>query len=249
MLEAFIDAPQQHGRLTVLPVVTPRMQSVPHLLSMREVDSGILSLRVKGGPTEPVFLARNDSFYPILLLADDPFSDRGREWTVQHSLILAGRTVTQFKASPSKGPESVSASREADITDWLSHFPMVKRQVGCLAFLGARMIGMEVLGSESIYEPIHRRILVRFVKEALRHPFVPPVPLSRIQEEARRVVDGIGEADRVAKRKIGAVEYWALEGSAAGEDLTYRGHLVHLSVSPASMGLTLSTGERGTACS
>ena len=237
MLEAFIDSPMQHRDLTVFPVLSPHGPVLPYLLSTDIQDSGALTVREKGDEVIPMLLARNNSLHPILILAGEPLpgGDPGR--LVERSVLLGGKSVTQIPASGRESGGWANPEQEAEITDWLQHFPLIERQVGLLAFFGDRLLGLEALGAANLYGPLHRRLLIRFIKETFNQPSPSIQDLSGLEEEARKVVDALGDADRVATKRVGAGDYWSLSGPIFGGDLIYQGHLVHLSVHPAPVGM------------
>lgn len=230
MLEAFIETAQCHDHLTVFPVISPHVPVLPYLLSTEIQASGVLTVREKGEGSPPMLLARNNSLHPILILGGEPLpgGDPGR--LVERSILLGGKSVTQIPAPGIEKGGWVNEDREAEITQWLDHFPLLKNQVGLMAFLGERMVGFETLGAANLYTCLHRRILVRFIKEALQQPTTPGGSVSRLTSKAQGIVEGIGEADRVVTKRIGIGEYSVLSGRVTGGDLVYHGHLVHLSV-------------------
>jgi hypothetical protein len=241
MLEAFIDAPRHQRGLTVFPVIAPHGPMLPYLLSTEIQDSGLLTIRQRGQGTTPMLLARNNSLHPLLILAGEPLpgGDLGR--LVERSVLMAGKRVTQLPASSLETGVWVSPDREAEITEWLTGFPLQSQQVGCLVFHGNRLLGLEALGSSNLYGRLHRRLLIRFMKEALNDPVqtsVDPVPLGA---EAQNLVEGLGAADRVATKRVGIGDYWSLRGPVSGGELIYEGHLVHLTVRPTPVAATTNT--------
>jgi hypothetical protein len=234
MLEAFVDAPLCHESLTVFPVIAPHGPVLPYLLSTEIEDASVLTVRERGDVPEPVLLARNNSLHPLLILAKEPLPGESPGRLVQRSILLGGKSVTQIPASPMERGDWVSLAQESEITEWLEHFPETKDQVGFLAFQGNRMMGLEALGSPNLYGPLHRRLLVRFVKMAFKHPDGEKGDPKELQAQAQRIVGAIDEADRLPTKRIGVGEYCSLTGPVAGGDLTYQGHLVHLTVESAN---------------
>jgi hypothetical protein len=250
MLEAFIDAPLRHETLTIFPVIAPHGPMLPYLLSTEIRDSSVLTVRVKGDDPAPMLLARNNSLHPILILAGEPLQGESQGRLVERSILLGGKSVTQIPASPVERGDWVAANRESEITQWLESFPIQKKQVGLLAFFGNRVLGLEALGSPNLYSPLHRRFLIRFVKKTMSRTPEETSDLPALESEAQRVVDAIGDASRVPLKRVGVGEYCSLRGPISGGDLTYRGNLVHLSVSSASAEVATESSEgRGAQCS
>jgi len=245
MLEAFIDSPLRHRDLTVFPVISPHGPVLPYLLSTDIQDSEVLTIREKGDEVTPMFLARNNSLHPVLILAGEPLPDGDPGRLVERSILLGGKSVTQIPASGRESGGWVRPNQEAEITDWLEHFPLFVNQAGLLAFFGDRFMGLEALGSGNLYGPLHRRLLIRFIKEALNQSPAPTQDLSGLDREARKVVDALGDADRVATNRVGIGDYWSLSGPISGGDLVYQGHLIHLSVRPAPVGVATSRKSEG----
>jgi len=250
MFEAFIDAPLRHRKLTVFPVIAPHGPVLPYLLSTEIQDSGVLTVREKGDSHTPLLLARNNSLHPLLVLEGEPLPGENAGRLVERSILLGGKSVTQIPASPVERGGWIPSNCESEITEWLGSFPIQKNQVGLLAFHGSAMLGLEALGSANLYSPLHRRLLIRFVKEALNTSPDEDGDLSVLEKEARRIVDAIGDAERVLGKRMGIGEYCTLTGPVAGGDLTYQGHLVHLSVesAPAPWASEVSK-EGGVQCS
>jgi hypothetical protein len=245
MLEAFIDAPQHHERLTVFPVIAPRGPMLPFLLSTEIQGSGTLTLRERSAESPPTLLAKNSSLHPLLILAGEPIPGGNPGRVLERSVLLAGKRVTQIPAPSTERGGWVMPDREREITEWLNHFPIRKQQVGLLVFHGDRILGLEALGSANLYSPLHRRLLIRFMKEALAAPTQFETRLTSLEAEAQRLVDAIEEADRAAKRKAGIGDYWTLTGPVSGGELIYEGHLVHLSVRPVQVAAAASTNQEG----
>jgi hypothetical protein len=245
MLEMFIDAPQHHGRLTVFPVIAPRGPMLPYLLSTEIQGSGALTVRERSEETAPMVLTRNNSPHPLLILAGEPLPGASPGRLVERSILLAGEQVAQIPASSIESGGWVSPDREVEITEWLKSFPLQKQQVGCLAFNGDRILGLEGLGSANLFSLLHRRILIRFIKVVLLKPAETEADPTALEAEAQNMVDAIEDADRVATKRMGLGEYWSLGGLVSGGELIYEGHLVHLSVRPAPMGKATNPTEGG----
>ncbi|MBT8398547.1 MAG: hypothetical protein KJN92_16345 [Gemmatimonadetes bacterium] len=235
MLEAFIDAPLRHEKLTVFPVIAPHGPVLPYLLSTEIQDSGVLTIREKGDSDPPALLVRNNSLHPLLILAGEPLPGENPGRLVQRSILLGGKTVTQVPASPVERGGWIASDRESEVTEWMGGFTIRKNQVGFLAFHGCKMLGLEALGSANLYGPLHRRLLIRFVKQALDASPEEDGDSSALERKAGEILDGIGNAERLPGKRIGVGEYCTLAGPVSGGDLTHQGHLVHLSVESSSV--------------
>ncbi len=245
MLETFIDAPQRHKSLTVFPVIAPQGPMLPYLLSTEIRGTGALTLRERGGETAPMLLARNNSLHALLILEGEPLPGGSPGRLVERSILLAGKHVTQIPPSSRESGGWVSPEQEAEITEWLESFPLHHQQVGLLAFHGNRLLGLEALGAANLYGLLHRRLLIRFLKEALadrNHAGRNPATL---EAEAQHTVDAIENADRVATKRVGLGDYRSLVGTVSGGELIHEGHLVHLSVRPAPVGAAATQPARG----
>jgi hypothetical protein len=234
MLEAFVDAPLRHRSLTVFPVIAPHGPVLPYLLSTEIHESGVLTVRERGDVPDPLLLARNNSLHPLLILAGEPLPGESQGRLVERSILLGGKSVTQIPASPVERGGWVPANQESQITEWLENFPKAEDQVGFLAFQGSRMMGLEALGSPNLYSPLHRRLLIRFVKRVLGSSSEEEEDPGDLDTQAQQIVGAIADADRTPTKRVGVGEYCSLSGPVTGGDLIHRGRLVHLSVESAS---------------
>lgn len=250
MLEAFIDSPQRGNGLTVFPIIAPQGPMLPYLLSTEVKGTGALTVRERGEGTAPMLLARNNSLHALLILGGEPLPGGSAGRLVERSILLAGKHVTQIPPSSIERGGWVSPDREAEITEWIQAFPLHHQQVGSLAFHGGRSLGMEVMGSGNLYGPLHRRILIRFMKEALANPVQGEGSLGNPEPEAERIVEAVENAERVATKRVGLGAYWSLSGPVFGGELIHDGNLVHLSVHPAPVAAVARVEEGGgTQCS
>ena len=245
MLEAFLDAPLSHRNLTVFPVTAAHGSVLPYLLSPEVEGKGILTVRERGDSETPMLLVRNGSLHPLLVLSGEPLPEEHPGRVVARSFILGGKSVTQVPASAMERGGWVNAEDEAEITDWMRRFPSAKLQVGILAFRGEEVLGLETLGAPNLYEPVHRRILVRFVKQAMKRQDIPPGNPEILRQEAQTLLDGLPTADRVEADRLGQGTFWKLNGTVRGGELIEHGRLVHLSVGPDPAGSAHSNGHGG----
>ncbi len=245
MLEAFIDAPQRHDRVTVFPLIAPQAPMLPYLLSTEVPGSSALTVRERGEEPVPMLLARNNSIHALLIFAGEPFPGGNPGRHVERSILLAGKHVTQIPASSKEAGGWVGPDREAEITEWLESFPLETQQVGFLAFHGDQILGLEALGSANLYKPLHRRLLIRFLKKALNHPAETNGDLAALEAGAKKMVDAIEVADREPTKRVGLGDYWSLSGRVSGGELIYEGRLIHLWAHPAPGGATANPTEGG----
>jgi hypothetical protein len=244
MLEAFLDAHLSHNNLTVFPVTAAKGTVLPYLLSTEVEGKGILTVRERGDSETPMLLVRNNSLHPLLVLAGEPLPDEHRGRVVSRSFLLGGKSVTQIPASAMERGGWVSPDKENEITEWMEWLPRVKHQIGILAFLGEEVMGLEALGAPNLYEAVHRRLLVRFIKGAMKRPDVSPGDPPFLRQQAQRLLDSLRAADRTEATTMGLGEFWGLNGSVRGGELLDQGQLVHLSVEPVPAGSIGRPGER-----
>jgi hypothetical protein len=247
MLEAFIDAPGRHRDLTVFPVVAPAGPSLHYLLSTEIQGTDVLTVRERGDQVTSMLLAKNNSFHDLLVVAGEPLPGENPGRLVARSFLLGGKSVTQIPASSLERGGWATPHQESTITHWLESFPPHQGQVGLLACLGDRILGMEAFGSEKLYRPLHRRLVIRFIKEALRESGgwgpngsppaegeddgpLPSASPGTLERKAQTLVSALEEADREEDKQIGLGQYWLLRGPAVGGELIHQGNLVHLSV-------------------
>jgi hypothetical protein len=125
------------------------------------------------------------------------------------------------------------------LDDWIARFPIEDGQVGLLAFLGARPLGMDVVGSGSLYARLHERFLGGYCMDALaargsrKRENGGPSPAA-----AARFLSKVGSATRGKAPTVGAGTYRFLSGPVIGAELTavvdHEERLVHLSAFPGS---------------
>lgn len=256
MLEAFIDAPSRHKNLTVFPVVAPKGPVLHYLLSTEIQGKDVLTLRRRGDGPSPMLLARNNSYHDLLILAGEPLPGENQETLPDRSFLIGGKSVTQLPASSGDGVGWVSPEQESEITEWVQKFPLLGQQVGLLACLGHRILGLEALGCPELYKPLHRRLLIRFIKEALSSgesdsekdegsDSAGDSDLGVLEMEARKLVASLESADRVETKRIGAADYLKLKGPVIGGELVRQGTLIHLSVRPAPAQIWAASGREG----
>jgi hypothetical protein len=153
---------------------------------------------------------------------------QGRVWgaIAEHASFLG--TVSETGAL-----DHLYDTHAADLDRWAREFPPVEGQVGLLAFLGDRPLGMDVIGGTNLYRRLHSRLLRGYVMDALgsrRRGASPPAL------EAQRFLDRLQAVRRVPSPTVGRGEYRVLTGEAIGGELLDGPRLVHLSAFPRAGG-------------
>jgi hypothetical protein len=245
MLEAFVDAPLSHQNLTVFPVIAPNGPVLPYLLSTELGETGVLTIRERGNTQDLMVLAKNESLHPLLVLAGEPLPGEDPGRLVSRSFILGGKSVTQIPVASMKEGRWTNPEEESVITRWVERFPHRKDQIGILACVGNQIVGMESLGSANLYRLVHRRFLVRFIREALCADKGVQQDLARLETAASSLVENLEVADRLDTKRVGLGDYWELKGPVVGGELFHQGHLVHLSVFRVSAGYPTPVGKEG----
>ncbi|MGW8267524.1 MAG: ARPP-1 family domain-containing protein [Longimicrobiales bacterium] len=147
--------------------------------------------------------------------------------------------------SPTGALDSIFAHRQAEMGVWLAAYPLLPRQMGLVAFLGQAPLGMDAVGSPSLFAGLHRRILTGYVLDALES--TEDVEASSPESASAAVAEGFVESMRGAERtpsdSVGMGEYRILRGSALGGELVNGDHLVHLSAFPTEENRHSGTSE------
>jgi hypothetical protein len=248
MLEAFIEAPLRYRQLSVFPVVAPNGPSLPYVLSPAARDSGVLTVRERGHGSDPLLLMRNHNLHHLLIPAGEPLPGDSPGRVVGRSFLLRGGSVNQLPASSVERTDWLPPEREAEITEWAERFPVRRNQVGSLAFLGSRLHSLETFGAANLYEQMHRRLMVRFIREALKRGD-PPTAQEQVRDLrsltgiAREFLERLEMAHRSEDQRIGLGRYWLLDGPVSGGELIHQGVLIHVSARPAPFPAIGATGE------
>jgi hypothetical protein len=134
--------------------------------------------------------------------------------------------------------------RHADtLNEWIRRFPRADEQVGILAFLGSRPLGIDAVGSQSLYSRLHERLLAGYVMDAMAAPSSArrserePHPE---ETDAARFLASAGRASRGRAPTVGKGTYELLTGEVIGAELAdvvdSAERLVHLSAFPGAGG-------------
>ena len=121
-----------------------------------------------------------------------------------------------------------------------------------MAFQGKIPLALDAVGSPALYAKVHARLLTGYVLDALEG-WDPDRQAPRTSgPEAELLMEGLGAAERVPSRSVGAGEYRILRGRVLGGELIQENRVVHVSAFPADEGRIFGgdsnrpTGPRGT---
>lgn len=232
MLLAIVERSQSYQRLTVYPIVASDGPQLPYLLLSEALGAGVVSMEEKLEGSASTLVARNSGFHPVLILDRERLLGAKRESMTSRSILLGPRSVTEVPLACDQRGRWNSPPRSAELEAGLQAFPKLHDQVGALAFLGQRLLGLDALGSPNLYAPLHRRLLAGYVSAALETDHRG----SRETEVEAPNVSHFAHALQSASREPCSVhghgEQWVLTGSIAGWELCHDGFLVHLSVFP-----------------
>ena len=132
------------------------------------------------------------------------------------------------------------------LEDWIARFPCAEGQVGLLALLGGRPLGVDVVGSPELYARLHERILGGYCMDALswrgrggvrRDTGGPGADANDgpdLSAVADRFLAEVGSAARGVAPTAGKGTYRLLSGAAIGAELAEGERLVHLSAFPGA---------------
>jgi hypothetical protein len=103
--------------------------------------------------------------------------------------------------------------RGEDLESWMREFPLQPRQVGLLAFLGARPLGMDLIGCVRLFAQLHERLLPGYLLDALGARSRARTPS---EADAQRFLDRVAAARRVESPSVGLGRYAVLSGAVIG---------------------------------
>jgi hypothetical protein len=147
--------------------------------------------------------------------------------------------LAQFgDSSPTSNLEQLYTRLEQDLTSDAAAFPAVETQVGLLAFVADVPLGLDLIGSRSLYAKLHERLLKGYLMDALSSParrgIIGP-------EAPQRYLDSVAAARRIPTRTVGMGTYAVVSGLVIGGELTAYDSVVHLSAFP--VGTTAAGGS------
>jgi len=235
MLLAFLDAPQRHQQLTIFPVVASEEPDIPLVSAADAVRTGVLTFKERRHGSTLILIAENCSCKPVLILDGERLFGARRYRLRTPSILLGPDTETEIPFWGVEHDRESSTRTENDSPGWLNEFPVLGRQVGILAFLGRRFLGLDALGSPSFYAPFHCRLLTEHLMRAFgarrKAGRGPPTHDS----EVCAVAGALENAERIPSNTPGRGRYRVLKGPVRGGELSHEGRLVHLSVFPAGV--------------
>ena len=71
------------------------------------------------------------------------------------------------RSSDTGALNSVYESRRSELKHWVRAFPLILGQIGLMAFHGKVPLGMDAVGSPSLYGRVHERVLTGYVMDAM----------------------------------------------------------------------------------
>jgi hypothetical protein len=132
------------------------------------------------------------------------------------------------------------------LESWIARFPCAEGQVGLLALIGGRPLGVDVVGSPELYARLHERILGGYCMDALswrgradahRDIGAPGADANDgpdLSAAADHFLAEVGSAARGLAPTAGKGTYRLLSGAAIGAELAEGERLVHLSAFPGA---------------
>ena len=149
---------------------------------------------------------------------------QGRVWDAiaEHSEKLGARPETGAL-------NDLYATRASDLDGWAGEYRSAPDQVGILAFLGGRALGMDVIGCRGLYARLHDRLVRGYVMDALGSATRGRTVSG---DAAQAYLDRVSAARRVEAPTVGEGRYAVLAGKVIGGELTDPDRLVHLSAFP-----------------
>jgi hypothetical protein len=148
----------------------------------------------------------------------------------QHEVwsTIADNAARQGARSETGAMDQLFEARAADVEKWAVSFSPVEGQIGLLAFLGARPLGMDVIGGRELYRKLHDRLVRGYVMDALGSRGGREPALDR----AQKFLDLVRSARRLESATAGSGRYSVLSELVIGGELESDGRLVHLSAFP-----------------
>jgi hypothetical protein len=232
MLLAFVDTPQRHDRITIFPVVAADEPQLSYLLLADALRRGVLTLEENGPGEAPCLIAQNRSTQPVLILGSETVVGDRNPRSVFQTVLLGPNSVTRVPTSDDGVSKWSCAALEAQFTDCLKEFPLMEKQVGILAFMGRELLGLDILGTPELYDPLHRRLLTGYLITSLTSGEKGKLESPAEEAEMQALARALETAHREAAPCPGHGEYNAIHGEITGGELRHNGHLVHLSVCP-----------------
>jgi hypothetical protein len=235
MLLAIVEAPQSFRQLTVYPIVASDGPQLPYLLLAEALGEGVVNMEEKPKGAASVLVAHNRGLDPILILDRERLLGARRESMIDRSILLPPSSVTEIPLACDQRERWNAPPRCAELEVGLEVFPRLQDQVGAVAFLGHRLLGLDALGSPNLYAPLHRRLLSGYIQTALESDRTGPRDPNPDLPDVTHFAHALQNAIREPCSGQGHGEQWVLTGSIRGRELCDEGFLVHLAVFPRGM--------------
>lgn len=116
------------------------------------------------------------------------------------------------------------------IEEWTRHFDSQPEQVGLLAFVAERPLGMDVIGGRELYKRLHHRLLYGYVVDAMTS--LRGINKTPANGAADDYLEHVCRACRTGAPSVGAGAYAVLTGQVIGGELVDAEQIVHLSAFP-----------------
>lgn len=151
------------------------------------------------------------------------------------SMLLGAGSTTSIPISCMDPGKWSCLELEERFAESQASFPLLKNQVGILAFLGRDLLGLDALGCPNLYAHLHRRLVTGYLLTALSANGNSKLEALADSEDLMALAYALERAERVSEPHAGHGEYATLRGEVTGGELRHNGHLVHLSVFPTGV--------------
>jgi hypothetical protein len=180
------------------------------------------SVRRKSKDVEAQHMAAR-GYAPVEALAEA----QGAVWS-----SISDHASALSASSPTSALNDILEARTTDIETWAARFPLLDRQIGLLAYLGDRPLGLDVIGCTRLFGATHGRILRGYVVDAISAGDAPREPT---EDHAQLFLSRVRAARRGPSPTVGEGEYAVLSGEVVGGELNGAVGLVHLAAFPANI--------------
>jgi hypothetical protein len=143
-------------------------------------------------------------------------------------------TVQKLGGASSTGALDMAyAANDGRLKRWLASFHCDENQIGLLAFVADRPLGMDVIGAPRLYERLHDRLLRGYVLDGMEHAADSSSPETAVPPaHAQQYLNAVRAATRTPGQTVGRGTYGVLSGAVVGGELTDGPRLAHLSAFP-----------------
>ncbi len=144
---------------------------------------------------------------------------------------IARYSTTMGTPTPTGALDEVFEQKSADLETWAKAFPLEKGQVGLIAFVGERPLGLDFIGSARLYARLHERVVSAYIMDALAAPGSDESGTAD-ETAALAFIERAAAAPRAAAPTVGRGSYRVLAEDVLGGELEDQSRLVHLSSFP-----------------